>query len=36
MTAVATLLAYIIGLPLGVIRWSDQDDIKPNRFVYTV
>ena len=37
MTAVATLLAYIIGLPLGVIQVvTAKDGIKPNRFVYTV
>ena len=36
-TAVATLLAYIIGLPLGVIQVvTAKDGIKPNRFVYTV
>lgn len=37
MTAVATLLAYVIGLPLGVIQVvTAKDGIKPNRFVYTV
>lgn len=37
MTAVATLLAYIIGLPLGVIQVvTAKNGIKPNRFVYTV
>lgn len=37
MTALTTIFAYLIGLPLGVILWAtDKDGLHPNKGVNTV
>ena len=37
MTALTTIFAYLIGLPLGVILWAtDKDGLRPNKGVNTV
>ena len=37
MTALTTIFAYLIGLPLGVILWAtDKDGLCPNKGVNTV
>ncbi|MFR7744906.1 MAG: hypothetical protein ACLU3I_17910 [Acutalibacteraceae bacterium] len=36
MTALTTIFAYLIGLPLGVILWAtDKDGLHPNKGVNT-
>lgn len=37
MTIISTILAYIVGLPLGVIlNISDKNGLKPNKYVNTI
>ena len=37
MTGVSTLMAYVIGLPLGVIlHITDSEGIRPNRWINTI
>lgn len=37
MTLVSTLIGYVIGLPMGVVlAVTDQDGIRPNRYIYRI
>lgn len=37
MTIVSTLVAYILGLPLGIcLKVTSKDGLKPNKFVYSL
>lgn len=37
MTLVSTIIAYVLGLPMGVLlAISDKDGIKPNRIIYRI
>lgn len=37
MTLVSTIVAYILGLPMGIILTvSDKDGLKPNRVIYRI
>lgn len=37
MTLISTLIGYLIGLPMGVVlAVTDQDGIRPNRYIYRI